>query len=78
MSMLNQQFPADVVDGDGAEALHHALAEEKGSLLAGHDGGLHVFQDKVTDLDLTKGHERAFREAAVGYPVIFLAAKVLG
>lgn len=74
MSMLNQQFPADVVDGDGAEALHHTLAEEDGGFLVGHYGGFHVFQDKVADLDLTKGHERAFREAAVGYPVIFLAA----
>lgn len=73
MSMLNQQLSADVVDCDGAEALHHALAEEDGGFLVGHYGGLHVFQDEVSDLDLTEGHERAFGDAAVRYPVIFLA-----
>ena len=74
MSMLNQQFPADVVDGDGAEALHHALAEEKGSFWLDTTEAFTFFRIKSPILTSRRVTSVRFREAAVGYPVIFLAA----
>ena len=46
--MLDDEFVVLVVDGDGAEALHRALAKQERGLLALYHGGVHM-QDGQQD-----------------------------
>lgn len=58
--MLDQQLVADVVYRDRAEAFHNTLAKKNRSLLIVGYGCFYVFQNEVSDFDLSDGYLSAF------------------
>ena len=73
--MLNNEFIVLVVDGDGSEALHGALPEQQRSLLALHNGGIHIVQDSIANLEKHKSAHNAplsFQHLLFFFSIIFL------
>ena len=57
MSVLYDELVVLVVDGNGPEAFHRALSEEKGSTLVVYDRSLDILEFDIANHDFAEGDD---------------------
>ena len=76
MLMFYDEFVVLVVNGNGAEAFHRALSEEKGSTLVVYDRSLDILEFNIANHDFAEGDDCTGAQFTGGHLIVALSLDV--